>query len=74
MSVLYFMLLQLLPGVKIVIANPETRGQCADSHLGEVILGCVLIKLILSIQMCKAVGCSVKLVYFFKSIRSIAIK
>ncbi|EYC28820.1 hypothetical protein Y032_0007g3447 [Ancylostoma ceylanicum] len=27
---------QLLPGVKVVIANPETRGQCADSHLGEI--------------------------------------
>ena len=27
---------QLLPGVKVVIANPETKGQCADSHLGEV--------------------------------------
>ncbi|VDL81787.1 unnamed protein product, partial [Nippostrongylus brasiliensis] len=28
--------MQLLPGVKVVIANPETRGQCADSHLGEI--------------------------------------
>ena len=28
--------LQLLPGVKVAIANPETKGQCADSHLGEV--------------------------------------
>ena len=28
---------KLLPGVKVVIANPETRGQCADSHLGEVL-------------------------------------
>ncbi len=27
---------KLLPGVKVVIANPETKGQCADSHLGEV--------------------------------------
>lgn len=27
---------KLLPGVRVVIANPETRGQCADSHLGEV--------------------------------------
>ena len=25
-----------MPGVKIAIANPETRGQCADSHLGEI--------------------------------------
>lgn len=29
-------LFQILPGVKVVIANPETRGMCADSHLGEV--------------------------------------
>ena len=28
--------LQLLPGVRVAIANPETKGQCADSHLGEV--------------------------------------
>lgn len=27
---------KLLPGVKVVIANPETKGQCADSHLGEI--------------------------------------
>ena len=27
---------QILPGVKVVIANPETKGMCADSHLGEV--------------------------------------
>ncbi|XP_067123650.1 disco-interacting protein 2 isoform X2 [Centruroides vittatus] len=27
---------KLLPGVKVVIANPETRGQCGDSHLGEI--------------------------------------
>jgi len=27
---------KLLPGVKVVIANPETKGQCADSHLGEL--------------------------------------
>jgi len=26
----------LLPGVKVVIADPETKGHCADSHLGEV--------------------------------------
>ena len=25
-----------MPGVKVVIANPETKGQCADSHLGEI--------------------------------------
>ena len=30
------LLVQLLPGVKVAIANPETKGQCADSHLGEV--------------------------------------
>ncbi|KHN79082.1 Disco-interacting protein 2 -like protein C [Toxocara canis] len=27
---------KLLPGVRVVIANPETKGQCADSHLGEI--------------------------------------
>jgi len=27
---------KLLPGVKVVIGNPETKGQCADSHLGEI--------------------------------------
>lgn len=26
---------KLLPGVKVIIANPETKGQCGDSHLGE---------------------------------------
>ena len=31
-----YLTFQLLPGVKVVIANPETKGQCADSHLGEV--------------------------------------
>lgn len=25
-----------MPGVKVIIANPETRGPCADSHLGEI--------------------------------------
>ena len=27
---------KLLPGCKVIIANPETKGQCGDSHLGEV--------------------------------------
>jgi hypothetical protein len=27
---------KLLPGVKVVIANPDTKGQCGDSHLGEI--------------------------------------
>ncbi|CAH1788578.1 unnamed protein product [Owenia fusiformis] len=31
---------KLLPGVKVVIANPETKGQCADSHLGEIWVSC----------------------------------
>lgn len=42
---------KLLPGVKVVIANPETKGQCGDSHLGEVrkficilIIGSVFVK------------------------------
>lgn len=26
---------KLLPGLKVVIANPDTRGQCGDSHLGK---------------------------------------
>lgn len=30
---------KLMPGVKVVIANPETKGQCADSHLGEIWVG-----------------------------------
>lgn len=29
-------LLQILPGVKVIIANPETKGPLGDSHLGEV--------------------------------------
>uniref|UniRef100_A0A158Q7U2 AMP-binding domain-containing protein n=1 Tax=Elaeophora elaphi TaxID=1147741 RepID=A0A158Q7U2_9BILA len=31
---------KLLPGVEVVIANPETKGQCADSHLGEIWVAC----------------------------------
>ncbi|XP_057672541.1 disco-interacting protein 2 isoform X8 [Diorhabda carinulata] len=27
---------KLLPGVKVIIANPESKGQCGDSHLGEI--------------------------------------
>ena len=27
---------KLLPGLNVIIANPETKGQCGDSHLGEV--------------------------------------
>ncbi|XP_077861630.1 disco-interacting protein 2 homolog C-like, partial [Saccoglossus kowalevskii] len=27
---------KILPGVRVVIANPDTKGQCGDSHLGEV--------------------------------------
>ena len=27
---------KLLPGVKVIIANPDTKGQCGDSHLGEI--------------------------------------
>ena len=29
---------KLLPGVSVIIADPETKGQCGDSILGEV--GC----------------------------------
>ncbi|MEJ1271230.1 hypothetical protein NN561_002065 [Cricetulus griseus] len=28
--------LQILPGVKVVIVNPETKGPVGDSHLGEI--------------------------------------
>ncbi|XP_067935039.1 disco-interacting protein 2 homolog C-like isoform X2 [Watersipora subatra] len=31
---------KLLPGVKVVIANPDTKGQCADSSLGEIWVSC----------------------------------
>ncbi|XP_026477110.1 disco-interacting protein 2 isoform X2 [Ctenocephalides felis] len=31
---------KLLPGVKVIIANPETKGQCGDSHLGEIWVQC----------------------------------
>lgn len=27
---------QILPGVRVIIVNPETRGPLGDSHLGEV--------------------------------------
>ena len=27
---------KLLPGVKVIIANPESKGQCGESHLGEI--------------------------------------
>lgn len=27
---------KLLPGVKVIIANPDTKGHCSDSHLGEI--------------------------------------
>ena len=29
---------KLLPGVNVIIANADTKGQCGDSHLGEVCL------------------------------------
>lgn len=31
--------LQILPGVKVIIAHTETRGPLGDTHLGEVRLG-----------------------------------
>jgi len=31
---------KLLPGVQVVIANPDTKGQCADSSLGEIWVSC----------------------------------
>lgn len=32
----FFFPTQILPGVRIIIANPETKGPLGDSHLGEV--------------------------------------
>ncbi len=31
-----FLNTQILPGVKVIIANTETKGPLGDSHLGEV--------------------------------------
>lgn len=31
-----FFNLKILPGVRVIIVNPETRGPLGDSHLGEV--------------------------------------
>uniref|UniRef100_A0A8C9STC5 Disco interacting C n=1 Tax=Scleropages formosus TaxID=113540 RepID=A0A8C9STC5_SCLFO len=31
-----FGIFQILPGVRIIIANPETKGPLGDSHLGEI--------------------------------------
>ena len=33
---IYFSFLQILPGVRVIIVNPETKGPLGDSHLGEV--------------------------------------
>ncbi|XP_056594714.1 disco-interacting protein 2 homolog C isoform X4 [Triplophysa dalaica] len=32
---------KILPGVRIIIANPETKGPLGDSHLGEIWVQCV---------------------------------
>lgn len=34
--VLIYLNEQILPGVRIIIANPETKGPMGESHLGEV--------------------------------------
>ena len=39
---------KLLPGMNVIIANPDTKGQCGDSHLGEVIKEIYLRKYILT--------------------------
>jgi len=31
---------KLLPGVGVIIADPETKGQCGDSNLGEIWIEC----------------------------------
>lgn len=33
---LWSFVVQILPGVRIIIANPETKGPMGESHLGEV--------------------------------------
>lgn len=39
-AVLMFCVVQILPGVRIIIANPETKGPMGESHLGEVGFSC----------------------------------
>lgn len=39
---------KLLPGVKVIIANPETKGHCGDSHLGEIWVRAFTTKSVLS--------------------------
>lgn len=34
--ILFQCLFQILPGVTVIIVNPETKGPLGDSHLGEV--------------------------------------
>ena len=31
---------KLLPGVSVIIADPESKGQCGDSNLGEIWVEC----------------------------------
>lgn len=38
---------KLLPGVKLIIANAESKGQCGESHLGEIWVSICWIFLIL---------------------------
>ncbi len=39
---------KLLPGMSLVIADPETKGQCGDSNLGEVSLNYVACNVLIS--------------------------
>lgn len=55
------MLEQILPGVRIIIANPETKGPLGDSHLGEVDTDVVILTrwiLICDINVMEAIKCS----------------
>lgn len=36
MPKMFLLYQQILPGVRVIIVNPETRGPLGDSHLGEV--------------------------------------
>lgn len=42
---------KLLPGVKVIIANPDTKGQCGDSHLGEVRMRKTAVSLLATFQI-----------------------
>lgn len=46
---------QILPGVRVIIVNPETRGPLGDSHLGEVRGSCKTAALLLRTSQSRVV-------------------